>query len=142
MSKILLVDDDAVIVEIYRKKLAQEGFDVETAPDGLEAVKALHKAKPDLMVLDLMMPRFSGFEVLKYIRTQASLRDLRVVVLSNFYVGGEQHREVAAQANAALLKAQCRPATLVETINQVLTQAVTAPAAQPIAAPASAAPAP
>jgi CheY-like chemotaxis protein len=122
MSKILLVDDDPVVVDIYLKKLVEAGFEVDTAADGLLAVRAMQKSRPDLMVLDLMMPRFSGFEVLKFVRSQAGLKDLRVVVLSNFYVGGDQQGEVTALADAAMLKSACRPAALIETLKRILAQ--------------------
>src|SRR5437762_3226968 len=97
MSKILLVDDDAVVVEVYRRRLSQNGFEVETAPDGIAAINLLRSSKPDLVLLDLMMPRFNGFEVLKYVRSQNELKDTRVVVLSNMYIGGvERHAAAAA----------------------------------------------
>ena len=64
MSKLLLVDDDPVIAEIYRRKLAQQNFQVEVAPDGLAAMKVLPEFKPEIVVLDIMMPKFSGLEVL------------------------------------------------------------------------------
>ncbi|MGC3957625.1 MAG: response regulator [Verrucomicrobiota bacterium] len=60
MKKILLVDDDALVLELYRKKLTQGGFDVHTALDGLEAIKLLGSFTPDFVVLDLMMPKLSG----------------------------------------------------------------------------------
>ena len=69
MIKILLVDDDAVIVQIYRKKLLEYGYEVEVAEDGLAAIKALHDVKPNLVVLDIMMPKFNCLEVLEFIRS-------------------------------------------------------------------------
>jgi len=73
MKKILLVEDDAVVVEIYRKKFLREGYLVEVAEDGLVALKQLPLVKPDLVVLDLMMPKFNGAEVLKFIRANPVL---------------------------------------------------------------------
>ena len=120
MSKLLLVDDDAVIVEIYRRKLAQRDFQVEVAPDGLAAMKMLAELKPDLVVLDMMMPKFSGSEVLKYIRSQPNLRTTRVVVLSNFHISDGERTAATAQADKALSKANCPPALLINEINKLL----------------------
>lgn len=89
MKKVLLVDDDAVILQIYRPKLEQF-FLFDMAPDGLEALKKLHSFKPDVVVLDIMMPKFDGIEVLEYIRSNPALKNLRVVVLSNMFIGAEQ----------------------------------------------------
>src|SRR5438093_11646509 len=132
MSKVLVVDDDPVIVEVYRRKLLQEGFEVEIAKDGLEALNQLQgSAKPDLVLLDLMMPRFNGFEVLKFIRSQSGLKDTRVVVLSNFYFGATERQAAAADADASLLKSSSSPAVVMETVKQVLAGGGAGPAAPP-----------
>lgn len=124
MSRILLVDDDAFTVEAYRKKLQQLNFEVHTAADGLEAVKMLHSHTPDLMILDIMMPRLNGFEVLKYIRSHEELKAMRVIILSNFYSGEPAHQAAIAQADVNLLKASCTPGLLIETVNHVLRTAL------------------
>jgi two-component system, sensor histidine kinase and response regulator len=93
MKKILLVDDDALVLELYRKKLARGGFEVRTAADGLEAIKALGSFRPDLVVLDLLMPKMSGTDVLKFIRTKPALAKLPVVAFTNAFMS-EQARLV------------------------------------------------
>ena len=120
MKKILFIDDEALILEIYSSKLQQYGFRVDTATDGLEALKMMRNSKPDVVVLDIMMPKFSGLEVLKYIRAEPALKDLRVVVLSNMFVGAEERQADTAGADKALLKSSCTPALLVEAINEVM----------------------
>ena len=120
MRKVLFIDDEALILEIYRPKLQQYGFQIQTATDGLEALKIMRNSKPDVVVLDIMMPKFSGIEVLKYIRADPALKDLRVVVLSNMFVGAEERQAATAGADKALLKSTCTPGTLVEAINEVL----------------------
>jgi CheY-like chemotaxis protein len=120
MSKILLVDDDAFIVEAYSQKLRQAGFEVESATDGMTAVKMLPAVRPDLIVLDLMLPRFSGFELLNYMQTRPDLKDIRVVVLSNFYLGDPERQAAASDADATLMKSSCTPAQLIETVNGLL----------------------
>jgi len=65
---ILFVETDANVLATYGKSLQREGFRVESAQDGLDALKALSQLKPDLVVLELMLPTFDGAEVLKFIR--------------------------------------------------------------------------
>jgi len=70
MNKILVVDDERPIAEIIRYNLQKEGFEVETAYDGDEAVKSVHRMKPELIILDVMLPKKNGFDVLKEIRME------------------------------------------------------------------------
>jgi CheY-like chemotaxis protein len=120
MRTILLVDDDPLVLKMYQDGLGQLGAKVTTAVDGIAAIRALRGLKPDVVVLDLMMPKFSGADVLKFIRSEASLKALPVVVLSNSYMN-----ELAAEATAlgvqrALLKVRCSPSVLLQTIDNVI----------------------
>ena len=119
MQRILLVDDDTVILQIYRPKL-QQFFEVETALDGLDAMKKLHSFKPDVLVLDIMMPKFSGIEVLNFIRSDAQMKAMRVIVLSNMFFGAEQRQSAAGDADLVFQKSSCTPAKLVEAIHKLL----------------------
>lgn len=118
--RILLVDDDAVIVRIYRKQLSDWGFDVDVAEDGLAALRGISTNKPDLIVLDVMMPKFSGVEVLNFVRSKPELKDLKVVVLSNFYFDGDERKSVLSKADAEFVKSTCTPSKLIETIRLLL----------------------
>lgn len=70
MPKILVVDDERPIAEIIKYNLQKEGFEVQTAYDGDEAIKMIHKMNPELIILDIMLPKKNGFEVLKEIRME------------------------------------------------------------------------
>ncbi|MGB4440072.1 MAG: response regulator [Sedimentibacter sp.] len=70
MPKILVVDDERPIAEIIKYNLLKEGFEVQTAYDGEEALKVVHKLNPELVILDIMLPKKNGFEVLKEIRME------------------------------------------------------------------------
>ena len=74
MKKILLVDDDPVILEAYRKKLLEAGFQVDIASDGVAAIKLLHLTPPDVVVLDVEMPGLNGLDVLRYLHSDTSLK--------------------------------------------------------------------
>src|SRR5882724_1048552 len=119
MSKILLVDDDAFIVEAYSRKLIQGGWEVETAGGGAEAREALLRTRPEVAVLDLMLPQFNGFELIKYIRSRDELKGTRTIVLSNFYLGGSEREVAASLADKTLAKSDCTPAILLEAVNQL-----------------------
>lgn len=86
MSKkpfILVAEDEKAHARVYQLKFEQEGIDVKVVEDGEQALEALRKEKPDLLLLDMMMPGKSGFEVLEEIRKDPALKDTKVVVLSN-----------------------------------------------------------
>jgi len=82
-KSILVAEDDPFYANIYRVKLAKEGFDVEIAGNGEKALEAIRRKKPDLLILDLIMPVKDGFAVLKELNADAALKDVKVVVLSN-----------------------------------------------------------
>jgi CheY-like chemotaxis protein len=120
MRNILLVDDDPHILQLYQERLAQEGARVVTAADGVAAIQALRGGKPDVVVLDLMMPRFTGVDVLKFIRSQPELKTLPVVVLSNSYMNQLAAEAAALGVQKALLKVRCSPSVLLGIINDLL----------------------
>jgi DNA-binding response OmpR family regulator len=118
--KILFVEDDALIARIYRPKLEQAGFDVTAAEDGLVAMKKLVEFKPDLVVLDLMMPKFTGQDVLKYMRSQAGLKDTSVIIFSNGFLQKIWDETAALGVQEMLLKSAATPQQLIETIHRLL----------------------
>jgi len=120
MKRILLVDDDPLVLRLYKRGLSQQQLQVDTAGDGLAAMNALHAGKPDLVVLDLMMPKFSGVDVLKFIRSQPELKSLPVVVLSNSYMNDLVREAATLGVQKALLKVRCSPSILFGVINNVL----------------------
>ena len=119
-KKILLVEDDAIVVTIYRKKLEKEGFEVFVAEDGLTAMKQLPGLKPGLVVLDLMMPKFNGADVLKYIRSNKELKATKVIIFSNAYMTDLAQEAAGAGADRSLLKSNCTPAQLIGVIKELL----------------------
>jgi CheY-like chemotaxis protein len=120
MRRILLVDDDPIVLRMYEKELSQQGVQVNTAGDGLAAITALHADKPDVVVLDLMMPKLSGVDVLRFIRSQPGLEALPVVALSNSYMNDLAREAAALGVQKALLKIRCSPAILLGAIEDAL----------------------
>jgi CheY-like chemotaxis protein len=120
MKRVLLVDDDPVVLRMYQDGLSQHGVEVETAAEGLAAINSLRAGKPDVVVLDLMMPKLTGVDVLKFIRTEANLKDLPVVVLSNSYMNQLATEAAALGVQKVLLKARCSLVVLLGAIHEVL----------------------
>jgi CheY-like chemotaxis protein len=143
MKHVLLVDDDPLVLCLYQQALFRLGFKVDTASDGLEAIKALGDFVPDVMVLDLMMPRLSGAEVLKRMRADPQLAQLPVIVLSNAYMDPQVRDAAVMGARKGLLKSTCTPWLLAAVIEEVLggkpageedSQLLAAPAVEPFIA--------
>ncbi len=114
------MDDDALALRVYCEGLMRLGFQVEVATDGLGALKLLHSAIFDVLILDLLMPRFSGAEVLNYVRRHPELTELPVIMLSNGYVREAEGAALTAGAQRELLKVECTPAILGQAIKEVL----------------------
>ncbi len=114
------MDDDPLVLRMYQERLVREGVPVDTAADGLAAINSLRASKPDVVVLDLMMPKLSGVDVLKFIRSQPELKTLPVVVLSNSYMNELAGEAAALGVQKALLKIRCSPSVLLATIHDVL----------------------
>jgi CheY-like chemotaxis protein len=120
MKTILFVEDDPIIIRVYCSKFLREGFIVEVAEDGLVAMKMLPAVKPDLVVLDLMMPRINGADVLKFIRSDPVLQATPVILLSNAFMSDLAQAATALGAELALLKSGCTPAQLVMAAGKLL----------------------
>lgn len=117
---ILFVEDNPLVLSIYRSWLQRDGFQVESAEDGLAALEKLPQVKPDVVVLDLMLPRMNGLEVLKFIREHADLKTIPVLILSNAYMDEPASHVMTAGANKRMLKTQCTPKKLIEAVRELL----------------------
>jgi len=120
MKKILITEDDQVMATICQEKFQSEGFEVAVARDGHAAIHQLKISPPDIVLLDLMLPEVNGVEVLQFIRSQKSIRDLPVIVLSNSHVGNLVQAAWRAGANRCLTKSNCTPRRLVEEVRNTL----------------------
>lgn len=93
IQKILVVDDDPDIVELLEYNLQKEGYEVKTAPDGRKGVQVARSFRPDLILLDIMMPQQDGIETARMIRNDADLRDTYIMFLT---ARSEEYSEIAA----------------------------------------------
>jgi len=120
MKTILLVEDDPFVVDIYTTKLKSIGFSVDVAEDGEEALRKLKEKKPDLMVLDIVLPNIDGWELLKKIRTELGLENLKVVALSNLSQKDEIQKSLELGVIRYFVKANFTPGEVVEEIKKIL----------------------
>src|SRR6185503_13599389 len=122
MKTVLIIEDDRAVAATYRHKFKEAGYRVEVAPDGVEGVKLVSTLRPDAVVLDLLMPRLDGIEVLKFIRGHPELSNTPVVVFSNSYMTNLVEAAWRAGADECLMKASTMPARLLETVNKVMSR--------------------
>jgi CheY-like chemotaxis protein len=113
---LLLVEDDVNVAKLYRMLLESRGYVVRHAADGVEGLEAARRERPDLILLDVMMPRMNGISFLQALREDASLGTVPAVVLSNFREPRLVERAMALGALEYMVKAQTRPETLVGAI--------------------------
>lgn len=119
-TKVFLVDDDQDMVGIYREVLETQGFAVDSAEDGLRAIKLVKSLNPDVIVLDLLMPKLNGVDVVKFVRSHAETSKIPIIILSNAFMSDLVQRAADAGANMGLLKSSCSPTKLIAVINNVL----------------------
>ena len=120
---ILYIEDDPVVQMAYRQRLEQEGFSVESAKDGLEAMKVLLRQVPDLVVLDLMLPRFDGGEVLKFMQANARLKAVPVIILSTNSILDADEEYILEGASRRFIKGQCTIPMVLDAIQKLLAAA-------------------
>ncbi|MBP9752003.1 MAG: response regulator [Candidatus Moranbacteria bacterium] len=111
-KKLLVVEDDEFISAIYAKKLSMEGYEVRLAGNGERALSMMNEEKPDLVLLDIIMPIMDGLETLQRIRADEKLRDVKVAVLSNLSEDKDMSRTRELGAIDYLVKANISVADL------------------------------
>lgn len=119
-KKILLVEDDDAIAGVYLTRLQAEGFDVRRVPNGEEALAAALEYKPDLILLDVMMPKVSGFDVLDILRNTPETATLKVIMLTALSQDSDKERAESLGVDDYLVKSQVVIADVVDRIKQHL----------------------
>ena len=122
MAKLLLVEDDNNLREIYAARLEAEGYEIATAADGESALATAVKERPDLIILDVMMPKISGFDVLDILRSTPETKDAKIVMMTALSQESDRARGEQLGANKYLVKSQVTLEDVVETVKELLTQ--------------------
>ena len=120
MTKIAIIEDDAVISQMYRIKFEADGYEVETAENGKLGLELAEKLKPDIILLDLMMPEMSGDEMLEKLRATDWGGKVKVIILTN--VGEQEIPEKVKQlgVSGVILKANMTPRQVAEIVKKQL----------------------
>lgn len=120
MAKILLVDDDNAILQLYGVELKGKGYLVLTAVNGEEGLSVAVKEKPNLILLDIMMPKMDGMALLSKLKEDANLKSIPVLMLTNFGQESMIQQAFTLGATDYLLKYKVTPSEMAEKVDQVL----------------------
>lgn len=125
MKKILIIEDDHNLIELYETKFKIEKYKVIVAHDGNEGLVEATNQLPDVILLDILMPKINGFEVLKSLKNTPKIKDIPVLVYTNLGSSdSDEKRELAFSLGAAdyLVKALHEPNVIVERVNSLLSK--------------------
>ena len=120
MAKVLLVEDDIALREIYSARFTAENFTVVTADDGEQALAVSIKEKPDIIILDIMMPKISGFDVLDILRATPETKNTKIIVMSALSQESDIQKGKDLGADAYLVKSQTTLSDVIQKTNDVL----------------------
>lgn len=121
MKELLIIEDDKHLAEMYAKKFRASGFQVTIAKDGTIGMRQARDKKPDMIILDIMLPGISGVGVLEILRTDKKTAKIPVVVYTNSNEEANKKKCLTYGADEYILKIDSTPESLCETINRVLT---------------------
>lgn len=119
-SKILIIEDDSFISDMYKIKLESEGFEVNVAPDGIQGLEEAGKWHPDLILLDIVMPKMDGFTVLQNLKERPDVQGIPVVMLTNLGQRDSVEKGLKLGARDYIIKAHFTPLEVVEKVKEFL----------------------
>ncbi|GAC1369719.1 MAG: hypothetical protein NVSMB39_1870 [Candidatus Saccharimonadales bacterium] len=118
--KVAIIEDDPAIIQMYKLKFETEGYDVQTAGDGVAGLELIETFEPDAVLLDLMMPNMNGMEMLSKLRSMAGGRDVKVIVLTNMGDTETATKVYKMAADDYIVKAEMTPLQVVERVRGLL----------------------
>jgi DNA-binding response OmpR family regulator len=119
-KKILIVEDDSILQKALQEFLAEEGFEIFSALDGEEGVKMGKEKKPDLVLLDIILPKKDGFEVLKELKSDENTKKIPIVLLTNLGSLNDIEKAIAMGANTYLIKADYKLEEVSKKVKEIL----------------------
>lgn len=117
-KKILLVEDEKIIIDLLQRKLQEEGYQVKVTTDGEQGLEAMNKERPDLVLLDIVMPKMGGFEVMEAMNEVPNLKEIPVIVISNSGQPVELDRAKKLGAKDWLIKTEFDPQEVIKKVNR------------------------
>ncbi|MBU2025850.1 MAG: response regulator [Patescibacteria group bacterium] len=118
--KILIVEDDEMLIEIYKKKFEKGDFELIFVKDGKQAMREAKSKKPDLILLDLVMPEIDGFQALSFLKEDPETKDIKVVITSNISQESEKRKAMELGAADFLVKSNFDLSQLAEKIREYI----------------------
>src|SRR3954464_7721548 len=131
MKKILIIEDDPIVAHIYRTRVEKEGYEVEVANDGQAGFYRIHEFHPDAVLLDLMLPKMNGVDILKKIRAQGQFSKIPIIVFTNAYVPNMIHESFGAGATQVFNKATLTPRQILDALHNAIYPTIGLGAGQP-----------
>lgn len=116
MAKILLIEDEEIIIELLERKLTKEGYEVSVARDGEEGLKLMREVWPDLVLLDIILPKMGGFEVLEEMNKNPSFKKIPVIIISNSGQSVELSKAIRLGVKDWLIKTEFEPQELIDKV--------------------------
>jgi DNA-binding response OmpR family regulator len=118
--KILIVEDDNFLLNMYATKFELDGFEVFLADDGEKALRLAQKELPDAILLDVLIPKMNGFEVLKVLKSMDKTSDIKVLLLTNLSQRDEVEHGLEGGAVDYLIKAHFMPSEVVDKVKKMI----------------------
>lgn len=115
-KKILLVEDEEIMIDLLQKKLNKIGYEVSVARDGKEGLEIMSEVKPDLVLLDIIMPKMGGFEVMEEMVKEPELKKIPVIIISNSGQPVELDRAQKLGAKDWLIKTEFDPQEVIDKV--------------------------
>lgn len=120
MAKILIVEDDPLMARLYQKAFAFEGYQVDVSHDGEEGLKKIKDAKPTLVLLDIMMPKMNGLEVLDAVKANPAIKKIPIIVLTNLAADKDAETALMKGAVKYIVKSEYDPKQIVDMVKEIL----------------------
>ena len=120
MKKVLIIEDDPVVAHIYRTRLEKEDYSVETCADGQAGFYRIHEFRPDAVLLDLMLPKMNGIDILKKIRAQGQFNRIPIIVFTNAYVPNMIQEAFSSGASHVFNKATLTPRQILDSLHSLM----------------------
>jgi CheY-like chemotaxis protein len=117
-KKILIVEDEEILYNLLQRKLEAEGYEVSIAKDGVEGLEMIKEMKPDLILLDIIMPNKNGFEVMEEIQDDKASKDIPIIVISNSGQPVEIDRAKELGAKDWLIKTEFDPQEVIKKVKK------------------------
>lgn len=120
MAKILIIEDDPLMQRMYQKAFSFDGYEVQVAGDGIEGLDKVRSEKPTIILLDVMMPKMNGLEVLSKLKADPELKKIPVIMLTNLAGSSDAEKALSLGAVKYIIKSEQEPKAVVQMVKEIL----------------------